>query len=320
MTKALGGIMGPVVTTFDEATGDLAAVPFRANIRAHVNAGLTGIIVAGSTGEAALLEEHERHRLLEWARPIVPDERWLIAGVGGESTRVTVRRAREAAERGADAVLVVAPHYYGAQMTPEALAAHFRRVADESPLPLVLYNIPKYVHFPLAPGLVHELAGHDNVIGIKDSSGDLESVGRISQRPVRPIHGVDRKRRRSVRGAGDGSPRRRARRGPVRGGAVGVAVPSLREWRYGVGRARTGAADAAGAHDRGRARRGWGQGGDGSRGAGRRPRASPAAPAPRSGAATGWPSSFATRGWRARHNEWPPAASTRRPRGGISRC
>ena len=177
MTKALAGIMGPVVTTFDEATGDLAAVPFRANIRAHVDAGLTGIIVAGSTGEAALLEEHERHRLLEWARPLVPDERWLLAGVGGESTRVTVRRARDAAERGADAVLVVAPHYYGAQMTPEALAAHFRRVADESPLPVVLYNIPKYVHFPLAPGLVHELAGHDNVIGIKDSSGDLNQLG-----------------------------------------------------------------------------------------------------------------------------------------------
>ena len=177
MTKSLGGIMGPVVSTFDEATGDLAAVAFRANIRAHVDGGLTGIIVAGSTGEAALLEEHERHRLLEWARPIVPDERWLIAGVGGESTRVTVRRAREAAARGADAVLVVAPHYYGAQMTPEALAAHFRRVADDSPLPIVLYNIPKYVHFPLAPGLVQELAGHDNVIGIKDSSGDLTQLG-----------------------------------------------------------------------------------------------------------------------------------------------
>jgi 4-hydroxy-2-oxoglutarate aldolase len=177
MTKALSGILGPVVTTFDEATGDLAAVPFRANIRAHIDAGLTGIIVTGSTGEAALLEEHERHRLLEWARPIVPDDRWLIAGIGGESTRVTVRRAREAAERGADAALVVAPHYYGAQMTPEALAAHFRRVADDSPLPLVLYNIPKYVHFTLAPGLVQELAGHDNVIGIKDSSGDLSQLG-----------------------------------------------------------------------------------------------------------------------------------------------
>ncbi len=177
MTKVLGGVMGPVVTTFDETTGDLAAVPFRANIRAHLDAGLAGVVVAGSTGEAALLEEHERHRLLEWARAIVPDDRWLIAGVGAESTRLTIRRAREAAERGAEAALVVAPHYYGAQMTPEALAAHFRQVADESPVPIILYNIPKYTHFPLAAGLVRELATHGNVVGIKDSSGDLTQLG-----------------------------------------------------------------------------------------------------------------------------------------------
>jgi 4-hydroxy-2-oxoglutarate aldolase len=177
MTKALEGVLGPVVTTFDEATGDLAPVPFRANVRSHLEAGLTGVVVSGSTGEAALLEEHERHRLLEWARAIVPDDRWLIAGIGAESTRLTIRRAREAAERGADAALVVAPHYYGAQMTPEALASHFRQVADESPLPLILYNIPKYVHFPLAPGLVRELSTHGNVVGIKDSSGDLTQLG-----------------------------------------------------------------------------------------------------------------------------------------------
>lgn len=177
MTKKLAGVLGPVVTTFDETTGELAPIPFRANVRAHLDAGLTGVVVAGSTGEAALLEEHERLRLLEWARAIVPDERWLIAGIGGESTRLTVRRAQEAAERGADAVLVVAPHYYGAQMTPEALATHFRCLADQSPLPVILYNIPKYVHFPLAAGLVHELAAHENVVGIKDSSGDLAQLG-----------------------------------------------------------------------------------------------------------------------------------------------
>lgn len=177
MTKVLGGVIGPIVTTFDDSTGDLAAVPFRANVRAHLDAGLTGIVVAGSTGEAALLEEHERHRLLEWARAIVPDDRWLIAGIGAEATRLTIRRAREAAERGADAALVVAPHYYGAQMIPEALAAHFRQVADESPLPIILYNIPKYTHFPLAAGLVRELAAHQNVVGLKDSSGDLTQLG-----------------------------------------------------------------------------------------------------------------------------------------------
>jgi 4-hydroxy-2-oxoglutarate aldolase len=177
VTRALAGVLAPVVTTFDAESGALAPVPFRANLRAHLDAGCAGVVVAGSTGEAPLLDESERAQLVEWARPLVPEGRWLIAGVGGESTRLTAHRARQAAERGADAVLVVAPHYYGSAMVPEALATHFRRVADDSPVPVVLYNIPKYAHFTLEPGLVAELARHDNIIGIKDSTGDLKQLG-----------------------------------------------------------------------------------------------------------------------------------------------
>ena len=173
MTRPLGGIFGPLTTPFDPETGDLAPVSFRSGLGAHLAAGLDGVVTAGSTGEAALLEEDERRSLVEWARAIVPDDKWLLAGVGAESTRLTVRRARDAALRGADAVLVVSPHYYGAMMTSDALRAHFTRVADESPIPVVLYNIPKYAHLTLDPALVAELARHDNVIGIKDSSGDL---------------------------------------------------------------------------------------------------------------------------------------------------
>ncbi|HEU4630671.1 MAG TPA: dihydrodipicolinate synthase family protein [Gemmatimonadaceae bacterium] len=170
------GLFAPLVTTFRGGdTLDLDA--FAANLRAHLAAGVDGVVVAGSTGEAALLEEDERTRLLAMARPVVPDERWLIAGTGAESTRGTVRRCRAAAEQGADAVLVVAPHYYGQVMTLAALRAHYRRVADESPLPVLLYNIPKYMHFALPPELVAELARHENVIGIKDSSGDLALFG-----------------------------------------------------------------------------------------------------------------------------------------------
>ncbi len=173
MTRLLGGILGPVTTPFDSETGDFAPVSFRSLISAHLSAGLDGIVVAGSTGEAALLEEAERLQLVECARAQVPEDKWLIVGVGGESTRITIRRAAEAAARGADAVLVVSPHYYGAAMTREALASHFLQVADGSPVPVVLYNIPKYAHLTLEPSLVAELAGHDQVIGIKDSSGDL---------------------------------------------------------------------------------------------------------------------------------------------------
>ena len=173
MTRTLHGILGPVVTTFDDG-GEVATGAFAANIRRHLDAGLTGIVVAGSTGEAALLDERERDLLVASAREVVPRDRWLVVGTGAESTRAAVQRTRAAAAHGADAVLVVAPHYYGAAaMTEDALAAHFRRVADASPVPVLLYNIPKYVHFALAPALVASLAAHENVIGIKDSSGDL---------------------------------------------------------------------------------------------------------------------------------------------------
>lgn len=168
----LHGFFAPLVTPFG-ADGEPDEAGWRHNARAALAAGLDGLVIAGSTGEAALLDETERHRLVEWSRPFVPSDRWLIVGCGAESTRLTLRRCREAAARGADAVLVVAPHYYGAAaMTDAALRAHYESVADESPVPVILYNIPKYMHFALSPELVATLADHPNVIGIKDSSGD----------------------------------------------------------------------------------------------------------------------------------------------------
>jgi len=170
VSLTLQGVLGPVVTTFDKS-GELDRAAFADNIRAHLDAGMHGIVVTGSTGEAPLLDEQERASLVEAARHAVPNDRRLIAGIGAESTRTTRHYARLAAERGADAVLVVAPHYYGSKA---ALRDHYTAVADESPVPLVLYNIPKYMHFSLTPQLVAELARHENIIGIKDSSGDLE--------------------------------------------------------------------------------------------------------------------------------------------------
>jgi 4-hydroxy-2-oxoglutarate aldolase len=171
-TLTLAGVLGPVTTPFTPSeTTDL--VGFASNIRSHLAHGLHGVVVCGSTGEAALLDEFERAALTETARAAVPTGKLLLMGTGAESTRQCVTRCRDAGARGADAVLVVAPHYYGPQMTTAALRAHYQRVADESPIPVVLYNIPKYMHFKLAPELVEELSMHENVVGIKDSSGDL---------------------------------------------------------------------------------------------------------------------------------------------------
>jgi 4-hydroxy-2-oxoglutarate aldolase len=173
----LEGVLGPVVTPFDRGEGlDLDAFAF--NIEAHVATGLSGVVVCGSTGEAALLDDAERRLITESARRVLPEDRLLIVGAGAESTRQCVQRCRDAASAGADAVLVVSPHYYANAMTPEHLRAHFRRVADDSPLPVLLYNIPKYVHFAIEPELVAELARHGNIAGMKDSSGDMSYLSR----------------------------------------------------------------------------------------------------------------------------------------------
>jgi 4-hydroxy-2-oxoglutarate aldolase len=123
-----------------------------------------------------LLDEREREQMIEIGRRVVPREKLLIAGCGAESTRTTLRYIDVAAQKGADAVLVVAPHYFGSAMTESALRAHYTQVAEKSSLPVILYNIPKYMHFRLSNALVRELSQHENVIGIKDSSGDKDSL------------------------------------------------------------------------------------------------------------------------------------------------
>jgi 4-hydroxy-2-oxoglutarate aldolase len=173
----LHGIFGPVVTPFD-ANGDLDGAAIVANIRSHLAAGLHGIVLAGSTGEAALLDEGERMRLVELARQEIHGGRLLIVGTGSESTRGVIARNRAVADRGADAVLVVAPHYYGGAMTNDALREHYTRIADASPVPVLIYTIPKYMHFAVPPELVRELAAHPNIVGMKDSAGDAALFAR----------------------------------------------------------------------------------------------------------------------------------------------
>jgi len=172
----LRGVIAPVVTTFGNRGDTLDLDAFATNLRAYAAAGLSGIVVCGSTGEAALLDEQERRSLIEQCRREIPSDMLLIVGTGAESTKLCVERCRVANEHGAHAVLVVAPHYYSSAMTPAALEAHYRRVADESPLPLLLYNIPKYMHFALEPDLIARLSTHENIVGMKDSAGDLTKL------------------------------------------------------------------------------------------------------------------------------------------------
>jgi 4-hydroxy-2-oxoglutarate aldolase len=169
-----------MVTPF-KADESLDIPGFEQNVRGHIAAGLHGVLVAGSTGEAALLTDDERRTLTEVARKLVPGDRTLLVGTGAESTRQCIARCRDAASSGADAVLVVAPHYYSSSMTPPAVKAHYLRVADESPIPVLLYNIPKYMHFRLEPELIAELAQHENIRGMKDSAGDMTIFARYAE-------------------------------------------------------------------------------------------------------------------------------------------
>jgi 4-hydroxy-2-oxoglutarate aldolase len=169
------GLLVPITTPFDAATGDVAPVALRDNARTMITAGASGIVAAGSTGEASLLSEDEFRQVVRWLRDVVPDDRWLLAGAGRESTRATVVASRVAAEEGADGILVRVPSYYGPVITTASLIEHFQRVADESPIPLVLYNFPRYTHVPIPVDLVAALSKHENVWGAKDSAGDLKN-------------------------------------------------------------------------------------------------------------------------------------------------
>jgi len=170
----LAGVFIPVTTNFDAVTGDVAPVSFRENLRRWVQEPIDGILLFGSSGEGVLLDEAEKARLMGFAREVVPAGFPLLAGVGADSTRATIRQARAMAAEGADAVLVHPPWYFGPGLSAAALAAHFREVADGSPVPVLIYHMPKYTRVVLEPGLVGELTRHPNIVGLKDSSGEVK--------------------------------------------------------------------------------------------------------------------------------------------------
>lgn len=174
----LTGVFAPATTPFDPVTGDADVVSLRANLRRWLRDPLRGIVLFGSTGEGVLLDEDEKARLTEATRDLVDAHRLLLCGTGAESTRATIRQTRRVAAAGADAVLVQPPSFYRPLMTPAALRDHYLAVAEASPVPVILYQVPpRFSGVELEPGLVAEVARHPNVIGIKDSSGDLRVLG-----------------------------------------------------------------------------------------------------------------------------------------------
>ena len=172
--ERLAGLFVPIVTPFDAATGDIAPLAFRANIRKWLEEPIDGYVLFGSNGEGALLDDDEKVRLTAFARELIPPGLPLVVGISAESTRGVTAESKRLAREGAEYLLVSPPSYFGSVLSPSALADHYKRAADESPVPVIVYHIPKNTHVVIEAGLMAELVRHPNIVGLKDSSGDLK--------------------------------------------------------------------------------------------------------------------------------------------------
>ncbi|MGQ0813311.1 MAG: dihydrodipicolinate synthase family protein [Gemmatimonadota bacterium] len=172
--ERLAGIFIPIVTPFDPGSGDIAPLAFRANIRKWLAEPIDGYVLFGSNGEGALLHEEEKVRLTAFARELIPPGLPLVVGIAADATRGVVAEAKRLAAAGAEYVLVSPPSYFGSVISPAALADHYTHVADESPVPVLVYHIPKNTHVVIEPGLMAEIVRHPNIVGLKDSSGDIK--------------------------------------------------------------------------------------------------------------------------------------------------
>lgn len=175
----LSGLYPPVPTFFTN-TGALDLDGLRAMLVRLQAEPLRGFVLGGSNGEFTSLTIEERRTVVRTARAVVARDRWLIAGSGLESTAGTIELTRALAADGADAALVVTPGYFKARMTTAALVAHFTAVADASPIPVILYSVPANTGVDLPAEAVVTLSRHTNIIGLKDSGGDITKFGRMA--------------------------------------------------------------------------------------------------------------------------------------------
>lgn len=159
----------PAVTTPFYADGRLYLRKLEQNMERYSRAPVAGLVLLGSTGEAVMLNDDESREVLRTAVRAAAPHKVLVAGVGRESVQETLRLAEFAAGQQYDAVLVRTPHYFGSRMTPAAMLNHYRMVADRSPLPVVIYSVPRFTHYELPVEVVAELAQHPNIVGLKDS-------------------------------------------------------------------------------------------------------------------------------------------------------
>jgi 4-hydroxy-2-oxoglutarate aldolase len=174
----LHGILPPITTPF-YPEGNVYHKKLESNVERYSRTPVSGIVVLGSTGEAIMLSDQEQRDVLKSARSAIAPNKILVAGTGIESAIGTLRLTEYAAEIGYDVAMVRTPHYYKKQMSSSNMLAFYRTVADRSPLPLIIYNFPQVTGYDIPLEVVLELAEHPNLIGIKESGGDVEKVRKM---------------------------------------------------------------------------------------------------------------------------------------------
>lgn len=177
-TSWLQGVFRPMPTPFD-ARGELALAHLRANLEWGRGPLLSGFVLMGSNGEAVHLDDGERRSIIESVRSAIPDDLRIIAGTGMLSTRHTIALTQDAAKAGANAAMVLPPSYYRRQMTDEALQSHYHALADASPIPIVIYNVPGCTGIDLDAEAIVRLAEHENIVGLKASTGNVVKLATL---------------------------------------------------------------------------------------------------------------------------------------------
>jgi 4-hydroxy-2-oxoglutarate aldolase len=173
----LQGIYAPIPTPFEN--GQIAFDKLAANMEFWLASKLTGIVVMGSNGEFVVLSQEEKKELISKACKMIQGRKPVLAGIGCESTKETIELAKHAADAGADAALALSPNYYKRAMSDELNKVFFQEVADACPIPLVMYNMPANTGINLSSKLIADMAKHPNIIGVKDSSGNIVQIAEI---------------------------------------------------------------------------------------------------------------------------------------------
>lgn len=173
----LSGVMPPITTPFEH--GKLASTKLKMNFQKWNQTGLSGYLVLGSNGEAVYLNEKEKIKVVEVSRESIPTSKIMLVGTGMESTQETILFTNQMAKIGADCALVVTPSYFKGSMKPQILYDHFIAVAESSRIGILIYNVPQFTGINLDPEVVAKLSEHANILGIKDSSGNIGQLSEI---------------------------------------------------------------------------------------------------------------------------------------------